>query len=65
MIKLSPREREVLTLFVQTGCLTLVAEALGSSVHTVRTQKNSVIRNLGATSVGLVRAALQKGLIRL
>ena len=64
-MKLSPREKEVLILFVEKGKLTLVAEALGRSVHTVRTQKNAVMRKLGEkTSVGLVRAAIEKGLVK-
>ena len=66
MIKLSPREREVLALYVAKGRLTLVAEALGRSVHTVRTQKNNIMWKLGeTTSAGLVRSAIQKGLVKL
>jgi two-component system nitrate/nitrite response regulator NarL len=65
-MKLSPREREVLALYVAKGRLTLVAEALGRSVHTVRTQKNNIMWKLGEnTSAGLVRTAIQKGLVKL
>lgn len=65
-MKLSPREREVLALYVAKGRLTLVAEALGRSVHTVRTQKNNIMWKLGeTTSAGLVRSAIQKGFVKL
>ena len=65
MRKLSPREREVLALFVQKGQLTLVAEALGRSVNTIRTQKNNIMWKLGErTTAGLARAAIQKGLVK-
>jgi len=65
MIKLSPCERQVLMLFVEKGKLTLVAEALGRSVHTVRAQKSAIMWKLGEnTTVGLVRTAIQKGLVK-
>ena len=64
-MKLSPREREVLILFVEKEKLTLVAKTLGSSISTVRTQKYNIMRKLGEkTSVGLVRTAIQKGLVK-
>jgi DNA-binding CsgD family transcriptional regulator len=65
VIKLSPREREVLALYIAKGRLMLVTEVLGRSVHTVRTQKNNIMWKLGATtSAGLIRTAIQKGLVK-
>ena len=42
-----------------------MAEELGRSVHTIRVHKNSAMKKLGEkTNTGLVRAAVEKGLIK-
>ena len=65
MIKLSPREREVVALYVAEGQLKRVAEALGRSVHTIRHQHDSAMRKLGArNAVELTLLAVQKGLVQ-
>ncbi len=65
MMKLSPREREVLALYVAEGQLRRVAEALGRSIYTIRHQHASAMRKLGArNSVELTILALQKGLVK-
>ena len=65
MRKLSPRERIVLALFMEKGRLQPVAAALGRSVHTIRSQKNSAMWKLGANNnVEMVRSAIQKGLVK-
>jgi len=66
VVKLSPREEQVLKLYLSIGRLKPVAEILGVSVDTARIQKSSVMRKLGATNtVELMRAAVQRGLIEL
>ena len=63
MIKLSPREQQVLALYLKEGRLKPVAEALGLSMYTVRSQKESLMRKLGAkNTVELARAAIKRGL---
>jgi DNA-binding NarL/FixJ family response regulator len=65
MRKLSPREQEVLVLYVEKGRLKPVAETLGRSVHTIRHQRASFMRKLGArNSVELTWLAIQKGLVK-
>src|SRR3954469_22265160 len=66
LIKLSPREMEVLALFAEKGRIKPVAESLETSVNTVRAQKNSIMRKLGAkNAVDLVSSAIKKGLVKL
>ncbi len=65
MIKLSPREREVLALYIAEGQLKRVAEVMGRSLYTIRHQHESVMRKLGArNAVELTILALQKGLVK-
>ena len=65
MVRLSPREREVLMLYLAKGQLKRVAETLGRSVHTIRHQHASAMRKLGArNSVELTLLAIQKGLVK-
>ena len=64
MIKLSAREQQVLALFVQKGRLQLVADELGVSLGTIRSQKESIMRKLGAgNAVQLTAAAIKRGLV--
>jgi DNA-binding CsgD family transcriptional regulator len=66
VIKLSAREQEVLTLYVQKGRLKLVADELGVSIGTIRSQKGNIMRKLGASnSVQLTAAAIRRGLVDL
>lgn len=66
MKQLNPREREVLALYVAKGQLTLVAEALGRSLHTVESHKDSIMRKLHAkSSVEITYFALRNGLVKL
>lgn len=64
MVKLSPREHEVLALLMREGRLKPVAEALDLSINTVRNQRASLMRKLGAkNSVELTLSAIRKGLV--
>ncbi len=64
MMKLSPREREVLILLMEKGRLPLVAKTLGRSVHTVQSHKTSIMRKLhAANSVEMIVTAIRKGLV--
>ena len=66
MIKLSPREQEVLTLYVQHGRLKPVAEALGVSVSTVKAQKRTLMKKLDAgNSTEMTTTAIKRGLVDL
>lgn len=65
MIKLSQREQEVLAMYIEKGRLQPVADALGVSLATVRSQKENIMRKLGArNSVQLTAAAIRKGLVK-
>ena len=65
MMKLSPREREVLALLVEEGRLKPVAAALDRSVHTVQSHKSSIMRKLHArNSVEMICFAIRKGLVK-
>jgi len=66
LIKLSPREHEVLALYVEKGRLKAVAEALGISVATVKAQKRTLMKKLGVcNSVEMTTAAIKRGLVDL
>ncbi len=66
MIKLSPREMEVLSSYVRLGRWNLVAEALSLSIGTVKFHRQSAMRKLGAcNSVQLTAAAIIRGLVDL
>ena len=65
MMKLSPREREVLALYIAEGQLKRVAEMLGRSIYTIRHQHESAMRKLGArNAVELTQRAIQKGWVK-
>jgi len=66
MQKLTPREVQVLSLYLEKGDLKPVAEMLGVSIHTVRSQRNSIRKKLGASSqVELTLEAIRRGLVDL
>jgi DNA-binding CsgD family transcriptional regulator len=66
MKKLTPREADVLTLHLRAGDLKPVAEAQCVSIHTVRSQRTSIRKKLGANSpVGLTVEAIRRGLVDL
>jgi DNA-binding CsgD family transcriptional regulator len=66
LIKLSPRELEVLVLYAENGRIKSVAESLATSPNTVRGQKYSIMRKLGATNaVELIRSAIKRGLVKI
>ncbi len=66
VIKLSQREQQVLALYVQKGRLQLVADELGVSLGTIRSQKESIMRKLGASnSIQMTAAAIRRGLVDL
>jgi DNA-binding CsgD family transcriptional regulator len=65
MIKLSPREVQVVSLYLAVGRLRLVAQQMGVSIHTARKQKENAMRKLGATnSAELLVAAVRRGLVK-
>jgi DNA-binding CsgD family transcriptional regulator len=64
MQKLTPREAQVLSLYLREGNLKPVAEVLGVSIHTVRSQRTSIMKKLGASSqVELTLEAIRRGLV--
>lgn len=64
-IPLTPREIEVLQLIVQEYSNQEIAEKLFISIRTVDTHKRNMLEKLGArNSAGLVKYAIQKGLIQ-
>ena len=66
MQKLTPREGQVLRLYLREGKLKSVATALGVSINTVRSQRTSIMKKLGASSqVELTLEAIRRGLIDL
>jgi DNA-binding CsgD family transcriptional regulator len=66
MQKLTPREAQVLDLYLREGNLKPVAEVLGVSINTVRSQRTSIMKKLGASSqVGLTLEAVRRGLVDL
>jgi len=66
MQKLTPREAQVLSLYLREGKLKPVATALGVSINTVRSQRTSIMKKLGASSqVELTLEAIRRGLIDL
>ena len=63
-MKLSPKEETVLRLYLKVGALRPVAEALQVSLNTVKSQRASVMRKLGAKNlVQLTLSAIRKGFI--
>jgi DNA-binding CsgD family transcriptional regulator len=64
--KLTPREAQVLALYLEKGDLKPVAEILGVSITTVRSQRTSIMKKLGASSqIELTLEALRRGLVDL
>jgi RNA polymerase sigma factor (sigma-70 family) len=62
--RLSPREREVLRHIAEGASNKEIAQALGISVRTVESHRDSLMRKVGIKSVaGLTRLALRSGLI--
>jgi RNA polymerase sigma factor (sigma-70 family) len=62
--RLSPREREVLRHIAEGASNKEIASALGISVRTVETHRDSLMKKLGIHSVaGLTRFALRCGLV--
>jgi RNA polymerase sigma factor (sigma-70 family) len=62
--RLSPREREVLRHIAEGASNKDIAGALGISVRTVETHRDSLMKKLGIHSVaGLTRFALRCGLV--
>jgi two-component system response regulator NreC len=62
--RLSPREREVLRQIADGATNKEIAQALGISVRTVETHRDSLMRKVGIKTVaGLTRLALRSGLI--
>jgi DNA-binding CsgD family transcriptional regulator len=51
-MKLSPREQQVLCLYLTVGRLKPIAESLGVSLHNVKAQKGHVMH--GAIQRGLI-----------
>lgn len=66
MEKLTPREAEVLSLYLREGDLTKVAETLGVSINTVKTQRAAIMRKLAVkNAVKLTLSAIRRGLVDL
>jgi DNA-binding NarL/FixJ family response regulator len=66
MQKLTPREVQVLSLYLEKGDLKPVAEMLGVSISTVRSQRTSIMKKLGASShIELTLEAIRRGLVEL
>jgi RNA polymerase sigma factor (sigma-70 family) len=62
--RLSPREREVLRQIAEGATNKEIAQALGISVRTVETHRDSLMKKVGIKTVaGLTRLALRSGLI--
>jgi two-component system response regulator NreC len=62
--RLSPREREVLRQIADGATNKEIAQALGISVRTVETHRDSLMKKVGIKTVaGLTRLALRSGLI--
>lgn len=62
--KLSPREREVLTMILSGRRLKEIAASLDISVKTVTTHRSRLLRKLGVEdNLGLYRYGIRNGLI--
>lgn len=62
LARLSEREREILALILEGNSTKEVADACGTSVKTVETQRTAINRKLGAAgNDGLLRLAVIKG----
>ena len=66
LVRLTPREREVLQLVAEGNSSTEIAEALSVSRKTIDTYRSRITRKLGISDIpGLVRFAIRSGLIPL
>jgi LuxR family transcriptional regulator, maltose regulon positive regulatory protein len=66
VLKLTRREAQVLALYIEKGDLKPVAEMLGVSINTVRSQRTSIMKKLGARSqIELTLEAVRRGLVDL
>ncbi len=66
MEKLTPRETEVLSLYLREGDLTKVAATLGVSINTVKSQRAAIMRKLAVkNAVELTLSAVRRGLVDL
>ena len=66
MEKLTPREAEVLSLYLREGDLTKVAETFGVSINSVKTQRAAIMRKLAVkNAVKLTLSAIRRGLVDL
>ena len=64
MEKLTPRESEVLSLYLREANLTKVAETLGVSINTVKSQRAAIMRKLSVkNAVELTLLAVRRGLV--
>ncbi|MBX2816552.1 MAG: response regulator transcription factor [Saprospiraceae bacterium] len=62
--EITPREKEVLHLIAKEHTTTEMSAALGISLNTVETHRKNLLSKFGVrNSVGLVRAAMAKGLL--
>jgi DNA-binding NarL/FixJ family response regulator len=65
-VKITPRQREVLTLVTQGFSTKDIARTLGISVKTVETHRAQLMERLGIHDVaGLVRYAIRAGIVKL
>jgi DNA-binding CsgD family transcriptional regulator len=63
VIGLSPREAQVVALYLEAARLQPVAEQMGVSIQTARKQKENAMRELGATNLAeLLAPAVMHGL---
>jgi len=66
LVRLTPREREVLQLVAEGNSSTEIAEALSLSRKTIDTYRSRITRKLGISDLpGIVRFAIRSGLIQL
>jgi len=64
LLKLTPREQEVLSLYLREGDLKKVAETLGLSINAVKTQRGHIMRKLCVNNtVQPYKAAFERGLV--
>ncbi len=66
LVRLTPREREVLQLVAEGNSSIEIAEALSVSRKTIDTYRSRITRKLGISDIpGIVRFAIRNGLIQL
>lgn len=63
-VSISPREREIIQLIADELTTKEIAEKLHLSTHTIESHRQNILLKLGAkNSAGLVKYAIQKGLL--